>query len=145
MAVSVDVGVLTLDIVILGGLERQILVHLHQAGAHLADLGALRTVQDVFLGGAGVAALDQDVLHHILYLLYGGSYPFFAADFIDFLGNLAGQSHCLVVIAAAYCLGSLKNRVGNLLYIKGYFAAVPLNDFCQHSLLLNINLYISST
>ena len=56
--ITVDIGVLALDVVLERGLERQILVHLHQTGVHLTHAGALVAVQDVLLGRAGMSAFD---------------------------------------------------------------------------------------
>ena len=64
--VAVDVGVFTLDIVVLGGLERQILVYFHQTGIHFAVTGAVGAVKDIFLRRAGMAAFDQHALYHVL-------------------------------------------------------------------------------
>ncbi len=70
--IAVDVGVLTLDVVILRGFEGQILIDLHQLGVHLADSGTLRTIKDELLRGSGVTVLDQDLLNGILYMLDRG-------------------------------------------------------------------------
>ncbi len=70
--IAVDVGVLTFDVVILRGLEGQILIDLHQLGVHLADSGTLRAIEDELLRGSGVTVLDQDLLNRILYMLDRG-------------------------------------------------------------------------
>ena len=73
--ISVDVGVFPLDVGVLGVGEGEFLVDLHQVAFRLADLGVLRPVEDVGLGGAGEALPDQFLLHQVLDLLHGGGPP----------------------------------------------------------------------
>ena len=70
--IAVNIGVFTLNIVVLGGLERQILVYFHQTGIHFAVTGAVGAVKDIFLRRAGMAAFDQHALYHVLDVLHGG-------------------------------------------------------------------------
>ena len=71
--VAVDIGVLTLDVVILGGFEGQVFVDLHQLGVHFTDSGTLRAIEDELLRGPGVTVFDQDLLNGVLNVLDGGS------------------------------------------------------------------------
>ena len=64
--VAVDVGVLALDVVVLGSLEGEILVNLHQLRVHIADSRAVCAVEDVLLGGSGVSVFDKDLFYSIL-------------------------------------------------------------------------------
>ena len=129
--VAVDVGVLPLGVAVLGVLEGQILEGLHQAGVHLPHPGALRPVEDVLLGGAGVAVLDEGVLHRVLHLLDGGHRPL-AEDALDIGLHLDGQVLGHLVVAAAEHLGRLEDGVGDLAAVEGHFPAVPLDDSGKH-------------
>ena len=71
--VAVDVGVLTLDVVILSGFEGQVFVDLHQLGVHFTDSGTLRAIEDELLRSSGVTVFDQDLLNGVLNVLDGGS------------------------------------------------------------------------
>ena len=70
--IAVDVRVLALQVVLLCGLERKILVYLHKAGVHLACAGSLGTVKYIRLGGRRMTFFDQYLFHAVLYLLNGG-------------------------------------------------------------------------
>ena len=56
----------------LASCKGDVLEGLHQARVHFAHAAALRPVEDVRLGGAHEALLDQDALHDVLNLLHGG-------------------------------------------------------------------------
>ena len=107
--VAVDVGVLTLDVVLNRGLEGQILVDLHQSGVHLALTGALVAVEDVRLRRLGMAALHQNLLHRVLYVLNARGSR--AAVFLDIVRYLQREAHGKLVIMAAGCFSSLIDSI----------------------------------
>ena len=107
--VAVDVGVLALDVVLNRGLEGQILVDLHQSGVHLALTGALVAVEDVRLCRLGVAALHQNLLHRVLYVLDARGSR--AAVLLDIVRYLQREAHGKLVIMAAGCFSSLIDSI----------------------------------
>ena len=71
--VPVDVGVLPLDVAVLGGGEGDVLIDLHEAGVHLPGPAALRAVEDIGLGGLDIAVVHQHPLHDVLDVLHLGA------------------------------------------------------------------------
>ena len=109
--IAINIGVLTLDIVILCVFKGEPLVDFHQASIHLSHTGALRTVQNIDLCGAGMSIFDENLLHRILDLLHR---RFLDALFLQIIHDLIGQGYGLVVILSAHRLRSLKNCICNL-------------------------------
>ena len=128
--ITVDVGVLSLDVVLERGLERQILVHLHQTGVHLTHAGALVAVQDVLLGRAGMSAFDQNLLNRVLHLFNGGSFG--SSNLLQRFFDLLCQLLRHIVVLAAGCLCCAENCICDLVDLKGSHAPVPLDDLLNH-------------
>ena len=128
--VAVNVRVLALDVVFERGLEGQVLVHLHQSGVHLAHAGALVAVEDVLFRRAGVAALDQHLLHCILYLL--DRRDLVAGRGFQHLFDLLGEAARHLVILTARGLRCAENRIGDFLNLKGGFAPVAFDNLLDH-------------
>ena len=126
--IAVDVGVLALDVGVDGVLEGDVLEGLHQAGVHLAHAAALGPVEDVRLGGADKALLNQHPLHGVLHLLHGGG----TGDVLvvlQLLDHPFGQGlGGFVALGAAGGLEGPENGVLDLLPVKGHGAAVALAD-----------------
>ena len=128
--IAVDVGVLALDIVLERGLERQVLVHLHQSGVHLTHAGALVAVQDVLLSRAGMTAFDQHLLYGVLHLLNGGSFG--SSSLLQRFFDLLCQLLRHIVVLAAGCLRGTENCICDLVDLKGSRTAIPLDDLLNH-------------
>ena len=128
--ITVDIGVLALDVVLERGLERQILVHLHQTGVHLTHAGALVAVQDVLLGRAGMSAFDQNLLNSVLHLFNGGSFG--SSSLLQRFFDLLCQLLRHIVILAAGGLCCAENCICDLVDLKGSHAPVPLDDLLNH-------------
>ena len=128
--ITVDVGVLSLDVVLERGLERQILVHLHQTGVHLTHAGALVAVQDVLLGRAGMSAFDQNLLNSVLHLFNGGSFG--SSSLLQRFFDLLCQLLRHIVVLTAGCLCCAENCICDLVDLKGSHAPVPLDDLLNH-------------
>ena len=122
--VAVDVGVLPLDVRVLGVGIGQLVVDVHQVGLRLADLGVLRPVEDVGLGGLLIVVPDEHGLHDVLDLLHG------AVPRRDGGAHLLGQ--ILEVDAGhGFALDRLVGRVDGIVdlgLVKGYHHAVSLFD-----------------
>ena len=129
--IAVDVGVLALDVVLDGGLEGQILVDLHQVGIHLTHARTLVAVQDVFLRGAGVAALDEHGLDRVLNLFYRRD--FLADSLFKLLFDLLRQLVRHLVILAADRLRRAEDRVRDFIQIKRSCSAVSLDNLLYHN------------
>ena len=128
--VAVDVGILTLDVVLQRGLEGQILINLHQAGVHFAGAGALIAVQNVLFGGTCMAVFHQNLFHGILDLLHGGQgdHVFVVQQLHDLLCQPLGH----LPVAAAGSLCRSVDGIGDLFDLEGGPTAVALDDFCDH-------------
>ena len=129
--IAVDIGVLALDVVLDGGLEGQILVDLHQTGIHLTHARTLVAVQDVFLRGAGVAALDEHGLDRVLNLFYRRD--FLADSLFKLLFDLLRQLVRHLVILAADRLRRAEDRVRDFIQIKRSRSAVSLDNLLYHN------------
>ena len=140
-SITVDVGILTLDIIVLRVLEGEILQGLHQAGIHLPYPGAFCPVEDIFLGSAGMTIFNQGMLHRVLYLFYCGDTALNGILHIGFY--LLCQILCHFIVVAAQYLCRLVDSVSDLDPVKSDFASVPLDDLCQHSPLLLILVIFS--
>ena len=128
--ITVDIGVLALDVVLKRGLERQILIHLHQTGVHLTHAGALVAVQDVLLGRAGMSAFNQNLLNSVLHLFNGGSFG--SSSLLQRFFDLLCQLLRHIVILAAGGLCCAENCICDLVDLKGSHAPVPLDDLLNH-------------
>ena len=124
--VSVDVGVFPLDVVVSGLLEGQILVDVHQPGVHVTDAGALRAIEDVFLGGSGVAVFNENLLHCILNLLHRRDTVM--ADLQQIELHLLRQVRGHFPVLSAQNLSGVENCVGDFVNIKRDDPAVALYD-----------------
>ena len=124
--VSVDVGVFPLDVVVSGLLEGQILVDVHQPGVHVTDAGALCAIEDVFLGGSGVAVFNENLLHCILNLLHRRDAVM--ADLQQIELYLLRQVRGHFPVLSAQNLSGVENCVGDFVNIKRDDPAVALYD-----------------
>ena len=131
--VAVDVRVLALDVGVLGRLVGDVLIDLHQPGLHVARTRALRTVEDVGLGRAHIAVLDQHPFHQVLDLLDRRLRVvlLFLRLSHHLLRNLGAG---LLVLVLARSLERLANRLGDLLAFKGHLSPVTLDDGVNHCL-----------
>ena len=128
--IRVDIRVFALQIRVLGRLEGQILINFHELIVHLAQALVLRAVEDVRLRRLGVVRGDQLLLHDVLNLLdrrHGLAVP-------ERFDHLRGQA---VEIGIAHALRrdadiGLKNRVSNLLCVKGNLFPVALDNVLDH-------------
>ena len=129
--VAVDVGVLALEVVVLGVLEGQVADGGHEPGVHFPDLGALVAVQDVGLGGAGVSALDEGLFHQVLHLFDVGDavLEFLVEAFQHFGGDLEGKD----IVLPALTAGGAENRLRDLVHVKGDDPGVTFPDRSNHS------------
>ncbi len=129
--VAVDVGVLALEVVVLGVLEGQIADGRHQPGVHFPDLGTLMTVEDVGLGRARVAALDEGLFHQILHLLHVRDVV--RELLVQTLQHLGGNLEGKDVILPALTAGRTENRLRDLVHVKRDNAGVSFLDGSNHS------------
>ena len=122
--VAVDVGVLPLDVAVLGGGEGDVLIDLHQAAVEIPGLAALLAVQDVGLGGLDIAAVHEHPLHDILDVLHLGD---LLALHLQDGGHLVGQAGGGVLIARLVGGGKgLVDGVRDLILMEGDHPSVPL-------------------
>ena len=128
--IPVYVRVFPLDVVVLGVLEGQILHGFHQTGVHFPDPGPFGTVEDEFLGRAGVPVFDQHLFHGILYLLHGRRG--LAELRLEFLGYPVGQGERGLVVVPADRLGGLVDRIRDLFDVERTGAAVSFRDAGNH-------------
>ena len=77
--VGIDVRILALDVGILGALEGQLVVDVHEVAFGLADLRVFRAVEDVRLRRRSEVVLDEHLFHGVLDELDGGSLLFLDA------------------------------------------------------------------
>ena len=121
--VAVDVGVLALDVAVLGGGEGDVLIDLHEAGVHLSGAAALGAIEDVGLGRLHIAVVHQHPLHDVLDVLHVGAG---AALHLQHRSHFVGQLGSSVVVAGF--IGGLKgfvDRVGDLILMEGDHSTVP--------------------
>ena len=128
--VAVDVGVLSLGIVLQRGLESQVLVNFHQPGIHLPDAGALIAIEDVALCRARVAGFHEDALHLVLDLLHGRDLipQCFFQVFLYLPRKRFG--HVMVMPTRGFC--RLKDGICNFIQLKGRVPAVSFDDLRYH-------------
>ena len=111
--------------------------HVDGGADHGVDLPggpALLPIEDVGLGGLGVAVLDEDLLHRVLDILHLGDGV--RVPFGDDLHHLVRQILGDSLVGAAHGLGRLPNGVLDLLLIEGFDASVALFDLSNHTPLL---------
>lgn len=129
--VAVDVGVFALDVGLDGGLVGDVVIDTHQAGVHFADAAALGAVEDVALGGAHEAVLDEHALHHVLHFFHARNADALAA--IQIADDLAGHLlRGLQRLGTAAGLKGPHDGICDFLGVKGDGAAVPLAYRVQH-------------
>ena len=139
--VAVDIGVFALDIVFVGRLICQLLIRFHQARAHVAHTGALRAVENILLGGAGMSALNERSLDRVLDLLDRGA--FISILLVQIGRHLPGKRLCHLVIVAAERLGGFKNRGCDFIRVKQDAPPVALDNRLDHLALqpLTVSIY----
>ena len=123
-SVSVDVGVLPLNVAVLGGGEGNVLVNFHQAGVHLPGPVPLGAVEDIRLGCLNIAIVHQHPFHDILDMFHIGAVSPFH---LQHRGHLMGQLGRGLLIARF--IGGLKRLVDgvcNLILMEGDHSSVPL-------------------
>ena len=127
--IGVDVRILALDVGVLGTLEGQLIVDVHEVALGVTDLRMFRAIEDVRFRRRGEIVLDEDLFHSILNELDGRRFlPFDAVD--DALRELFKLMlrKCLV--------DGLKIRladgVGDLLGIKRHDLPRTLLDVLDH-------------
>ena len=137
-SIAVDIGIFALDIGIDGSFVGNFIVDAHQTSVHLTDAAALGAVEDIGLGSANKAVLDQHALYGILNILNVGRSDGFVA--FDFAHNLVRQFFSdLLRLGAVACAECAQNGFGNLIGVEGNFASVPFDDGIQHERFLRIN------
>ena len=125
-SVAVNIGVVTLEIAVLGIREGDLVVDTHQIALHLACLVALGTVDDILLGYGGITVVHQNQLNDILNVLYAGC--FFAKALDQLILNQLGHLHALAVVNALAGLHGLGNSTCDLGEIVVYLSAVSFNN-----------------
>ena len=129
--IAVNVRVLALDVGIRRVLERDVLQDVHQAGLGLPRAAALRPVENVGLGGLGVALINENLLHHVLHALDRRHVDALVA--VHLARHDARQALCFLgALGAVRRLKGAQNRAGNLFFLIGDLAAVPLDDVLRH-------------
>ena len=140
-SIAVNVGVLPFNIVFPCGLIGQFLIGFHQAGVHIADAGALRPVEDIFLRGAGMAGLDQLVFNRILHLFDRRRVTVRVRLFHMHCHQLRKLPGGLPVVAAER-LRRLEDRVGDFINVKQHAPSVALDNGVDHHSTPCSNYYI---
>ena len=75
-SIAVDVGIVALEIAVLGIGKGDLVVNTHEVGVHLACATALSAIDNVLFGYHGIAVVHQHDLDHVLNILNaGGSVP----------------------------------------------------------------------
>ena len=128
--VGVDVRVFALEVGVLGRLEGEILIDLHELVVHLAQALVLRAVEDVRLRRLGVVRRDQLFLHDVLDLLDRRH----AAAAVKLRDDLRGQ---VVEVGVAHALRNdpdvgLENGVSNFFGVEGDFLSVSFDNVLDH-------------
>ena len=126
--IAVDVGVFPLDVRVDGVLEGDVLEGFHQTGVHLAHAAALGAIEDIRLGAADKALLNQHALHGVLHLLHrgGGGHALVVFQFLHYLlGQGLGGFPAL---GAGGRLKGAQNGVFNLGLVKFHRPSVALAD-----------------
>ena len=129
--VAVDVGVLALEIVVLGVLEGEVADGGHEPGVHFPDLGPLVAVQDVRLGGAGMAALDKGFFYQILHLFHIGDGVL--ELLIEALQHFGGYLERKDIILPSLTAGGTEDCLSDLVHVKRNNACVTFPDRTNHS------------
>ena len=129
--VAVDVGVLALEIVVLGILESEIADGGHEPGIHFPDLRPLVAVQDVRLGGAGMAALDEGLFYQILHLFHIGDGVL--ELLIKTLQHFGGYLERKDIVLPPLTAGGTEDCLSDLVHVKRNNACVTFPDRTNHS------------
>ena len=129
--IAVDVGVLALEIVVLGVLEGEVADGGHEPGVHFPDLGPLVAVQDVRLGGAGMAALDKGFFYQILHLFHIGDGVL--ELLIEALQHFGGYLERKDIILPPLTAGGAEDCLSDLVHVKRNNACVTFPDRTNHS------------
>ena len=132
--IAVNVGIFTLDIIFNGGLERQILINLHQSGIHFTLARTLIAVQDICLRGACMSLLHKDFLHGVLHIFNRRCCR--RAVRLDIICHIQCQPHGQLVVMTPGSLCSLIDSICNLCYVKKYTSAVSFFNLLYHLLVL---------
>jgi len=129
----------------------QVIVHECQAVQEqllrLPDLGAPLAVEDVGLGHADIAVLDERGLHQILDLLHRRN-PALAEEIPlqsgnDILGHPLRHPSAIVLI---HRQGSLKDGVGDFLAVEGHDSTISFADLsCGNAHFFLLDLELSAT
>ena len=137
--ITVDVGVLSLDIRILGVRICEFVVDVHQIGLCLSDFGMLSTIENVSLSCLLPVVFDEHLLYDILYLLYCAGVSFELLYDLLCEVRIVDARHLLSVYGLVGCVDGVKD----LRLVKAYFLAVSLDD-SVHSRSFSDSLFSSS-
>ena len=129
--IAVDVRVLALDVGIRRVLEGDVLQDVHEAGLRLPGAAALGAVEDVGLRRAGVALLDEHLLHPVLHALHCRHVDALVA--VDAPRHERGQPLRLrLALGAVHGGKGAQNRCGNLALVIRGDAAIALSNGLRH-------------
>ena len=124
--VAVDIGVFTLDIAVIGILEGDVGISLHQPGVLLANLAPFFAVPAVLQSGNHMTRLFQNFLNPVLNLFdarFGKPFGQKA------LGHAIGQlGKVFVRLMLTIGVERLTHGIGNLLFVKRNLTTITLND-----------------
>ena len=126
-SITVNVGILTLYIVIFSFLESKVLIYLHEFGVHVPYSCTFRSVKNVLLGCSCMSVFYENFFYSILNLFY--SRHVVMTHFQKIQLNLLSQIHCHLPVTAAENLCRFKNGVGYFIDVKIYSPAVSFYDF----------------
>ena len=140
--IAIDIRIFALKVGFLRRTESDVAERVHEARIDFADAGTLGTVQDVALGGIGIAALGESLFNGILNFfdvrlrLVGGlEMPHGVGSDLESstaqnvvtaqkIQLILGSLNLFVQFAGSS--ESLDDSVGNLLDVERHFAAVAL-------------------
>ena len=98
--ITIDIGVFTLNIAVLGRGESQILIDLHDLCVHLTHSGSVCAVKDVCLCCGCVTLFDEDFFNSILNLFYRRNLILFGA--FDIIADSSRDFKGFVIVRAAH-------------------------------------------
>ena len=128
--VAVDIGVVALEVTVLGIGKGDLVIYAHEVALHLASLIALGAVDYILFGYHGISVVHQDKLYDILYILNAGG---LIAELLDqLLLDQLCHPLALAVILARAGLHGLGDGRRDLIYIVRRLPAVALYYRFEH-------------
>ena len=139
--ISVNIGILTLDIRIVAVRKRNFLNGFHQSCLHAADSCTFCTIQDICFTGSRMTGFNQYLNNCILHIFHGWCCALVCIiqKIYDFLRQ---YFRCFIICFASFllCYSACcqENSSCDFFWREMYFTSVPFLNASDHRILLNL-------